>query len=564
MVELGKAEERLEVLWTGAEEGLWHLDLERLELHVSPRWLVIAGLEAPPQEPISLEFWMARVHRNDADELRRAIQEHAQGLTPQLLSEFRLQRPDGSWRQVRCSGRRSASGKLIGGSLADVMDLKASEERVLHESFHDELTGLPNRSLFLDAVGRALYRGRRRDVRAAVLYLDLDRFHTVNDSLGVSAGDELLVEVTRRLERHLTPSHTLARLGGDKFAVLIESVQGPEDAVRFAEALESGLDDPLELEGYEVFAQASIGIALSTKEHAKPEDLLRDAIAAMHRAKEDGSVRHEMFDPKMSAKARQRLTLEADIRRAIEEEQFVLHYQPIISFETGELSTFEALIRWQHPERGLIGPDVFIPLAEDTGLIAPLGKWVLYEACRQMKAWRDSFDDRANVAVAVNLSARQFEDPNIVQEVRSCLEETGLEPDGLELEMTESVVMARTRQNAQKLKELRELGVRILIDDFGTGYSSLASLTSFPLDILKIDRSFVSRMEFEDDKAEVVRVLCSLARRLGLKVVAEGIETSEQLTMLKDLDCHYGQGFLFSSAIDGESAAAWIQNSPRW
>ena len=562
-------EERFEALWAGSEVALWSLDLETQGLQVNHAWLTIAGLEAAEGDGSTVlrrspDFWFDCVHDHDVDELQRAIRAHVDGRSTALSFSFRFVRPDGATRHVRCHGKRSASGRWLAGSLLDVTDVKASEERMIHELFHDELTGLPNRALFLDAVGRALYASRKRGRGIGVFYLDLDRFHTVNDSLGVSAGDDLLVEVARRIEARLAKDQMLARLGGDKFALLAEGVESSKQALRMAESIEGVLDQPLELEGYQVLAQASLGIALSRKEHRKPEDLLRDAIAAMHHAKSDGAVRHELFDPGMNARARQRLTLEAEVRRAIEREEFVLHYQPIISFETGELSTFEALVRWQSPDRGLVGPDVFIPIAEETGLVVPLGKWVLLEACRQMKSWRDSVPGGSKVAVAVNLSARQFEDPGIVDEVRHCLEITGLEPNGLELEMTESVVMARTRQNARKLKELRELGVRILIDDFGTGYSSLSSLTHFPLDILKIDRSFVSRMEFEDDKAEIVRVLCHLARRLGLKVVAEGIETTEQLSMLRDLDCHYGQGFLFSSAVDGEAAEAWIERRPRW
>ena len=402
--------------------------------------------------------------------MERALAELAAGGATELSVDFRLRLADGAWRSVRAFGRRV--GRTLGGSLVDLSDAKGSDELLLHEFFHDELTGLPNRALFLDYTGRALGRARRRTASTAILYLDLDRFHTVNDSLGVSVGDELLVEVARRLEATLQPGHTLARLGGDKFAILVEAVERPSDAVRVAESVEAVLDRPLALAGYEIFAQASIGIALSTPEHERPEDLLRDAIAAMHRAKEDGAVRHELFDPKMSERARARLTLEADLRRALENEEFVLHYQPIISFETGRLSTFEALLRWQHPGRGLVGPDVFVPIAEETGLIVPLGSWVLEEACRQMRRWRDDFADREHVAVAVNLSARQFEDPDIVDQIRGVLERTGLEPDGLEVEMTESVVMARTRENARKLRALRDLGVRILIDDFGTGYSS--------------------------------------------------------------------------------------------
>jgi len=341
-------------------------------------------------------------------------------------------------------------------------------------------------------------------------------------------------------------------------------VEGREVAVRFAEELLGLLQRPLHLSGIEVTASASLGIALPTERDQRPEDLLRDALTAMHRAKEDGSTPFELFDPKMNEHAMERLQLEADLFQAIKRNEFLLHYQPIIDFRTGRIAAFEALVRWQHPERGLVRPDMFVPIAEDTGLIVPMGNWVLNEACRQMQAWRERYPASREVSVAVNLSARQLESEGLVDEVAGALDRTRLDPSGLDLEMTESSVMARTRENTQTLQALRDLGIKLLIDDFGTGYSSLAHLQSFPLDCLKIDRSFVMGMEYEDGKAEIVRTVLALAQTLGLEVVAEGIETAEALQMLRALECEHGQGYFFSSPLDGESAAAWMEDSPRW
>ena len=563
------AQARLAVLRAGARDGLWDWDVGGDVISFSERWKALVGC-APGELEDRAEEWFRRVHPRDLDGLKQALDAHRAGRTDVLENEFRMLHKDGSWRWMLCRAARVAGRELIGGSLTDITQTKSVENRALVEAFHDPLTGLPNRELFLDRLGLSLSRARRRaDTPVAVLYLDLDRFHTVNDSLGVDAGDDLLVEVSDRLYRLMRLGDTLARLGGDKFGMLLDGVRGPNEAIAFAERVAAVLKTPLQLEGHQIFAQGSIGIALSrppagSKGRQRPEDLLRDAITAMHRAKEDGSTPHELFDPEMNARAKERLRLEADLHHAVERGEFVLHYQPIISFQTGQLSAFEALVRWQHPERGLVRPDHFVPIAEETGLIMPMGRWVLEQACHQMKAWRDEYSASADVAMAVNLSARQFEDPGLVAAIEACLKKTGLAPEALELEMTESVVMARTRENAATLQALRDLGIRILIDDFGTGYSSLASLQSFPLDSLKIDRSFVSQMEFEEGKAEIVRTILALARTLGLEAVAEGVETAQELEMLRDLECEHGQGYYFSNAIDGEAAAAWMESSPRW
>ena len=555
---------RLAALWAGARDGLWDWDVPREELRLSPRWKALFGY-APHEVEDRPEEWFRRVHPRDLDELKREIASHLDGRGEVLETEFRMLHKDGTWRWIVCRAKRSEEGTLLAGSLSDVTAAKEAEARLLVEAFHDPLTGLPNKRLFLDRLGLTLARRRQRSGQPiAVLYLDLDRFHTVNDSLGVDAGDDLLVEVTQRLTQLLRLGDTLGRVGGDKFTILLDGVAGPREALAFADDLTTALKRPLHLAGQEVFASCSAGIALSTRGEERPEDLVADAVTAMHLAKEDDTTPYRLFDPEMNAKAKERLRLEADLHHAIQRREFLLHYQPIISLETGRLTAFEALVRWQHPERGMVPPDVFIPIAEETGQILPLGRWVLEEACRQMRAWHDRIASGKDVSIAVNLSARQFEKPDLVDEVVESLQRSGLAPAHLHLEMTESVVMARTRENQERLRRLRELGIKLLIDDFGTGYSSLASLQSFALDALKIDRSFVMGMEFEDSKTEIVRTVLALARSLGLEVVAEGIESPRALEMLRELDCHYGQGYFFSSPMDAESAAAWIEDPPTY
>jgi diguanylate cyclase (GGDEF)-like protein/PAS domain S-box-containing protein len=557
------ADARLHATWAGARDGLWDWDAAADRARFSPRWKALLGY-AEAELSDRMEEWFQRVHAQDLTELRRKLAECMEGGSGAFEHELRMIHRSGGWRWMLCRGARPAGSKVVGGSLTDVTALKMAENRLLIETSHDRLTGLPNESLFLDRLALALVRSSRRPEQSvAVLYLDLDRFHTVNDSFGVAAGDELLVEIATRLTGLLRLGDTLARIGADKFALLLDAVHGPADAVEFAHEVGRMLRRPLRLGGHEIFAQGSLGIALAHSPAERPEHLLRDALTAMHRAKRDGSV-CEVFDPEMNQQAKQRLRLEADLHHALERGEFVLHYQPVVSLAEGHLSGFEALVRWVHPERGLVRPDVFIPIAEETGLIVPLGSWVLQEACRTMRALHERYPHSGHVAVAVNLSGRQFEDGELVGSVADALDRSALRPQRLELEMTESVVMARTHRNAERLHSLRELGIRLLIDDFGTGYSSLSSLQSFPLDSLKIDRTFVSRMEFDPEKREIVRTILALARTLRMEVVAEGIETPEQLGMLRELGCQYGQGFYFSNALDERAAAAWMERPPRW
>lgn len=429
--------------------------------------------------------------------------------------------------------------------------LEDTKEHFRHAAFHDSLTGLPNRLMFSELLKVEIESARHRaDYLFTVLFLDLDRFKNINDSLGHTYGDLLLVAFAQRLEGCLRPTDTLARFGGDEFAILLSSLDDASDAIRAAERIQQELTAPFELDKNSAFTTASIGIALSSTGYDRPEDILRDADTAMYRAKENGKARYEMFDTGMHASAVSRLRLESDLRQAIEQQEFCVHYQPIIVMETGKLAGFEALVRWNHPERGLVSPEDFIPAAEETGLIVPIGQWVLEHACMSIVEWQRQSPCFRTLSLSVNLSARQIAQSDMVDQVKRVLERSGLNPHCLKLEITESVVMENAEGAAAMFKQLRALGVQLSIDDFGTGYSSLSYLHRFPVNYLKIDRSFVSRMTEANDNAEIVRTIATLARNLGLEVIAEGVETQEQYQQLKALGCEYGQGYLFSYPVD--------------
>lgn len=540
---------------------MWDWDPASDLVSVSARWADLAGHDG---RSIAREAWFERVHPDDVAALRRLLSEVHTGQRERGEEAVRQRLPDGSWRRMVCSATRATDGAFVGGSLSDETELRSVRSRLQEEILTDPLTGLPRRELFLDRLNLALDRfALRGGLPVCVLYVDLDRFHKVNDSLGSVAGDGVLAQLAHRMEAPLRLGDTLARLEGDKFVFLFDGVRGQREALRLAKEIDRALSAPVRVEDVEIYATAAIGAALSRPD-STGEGLLRESTAAMHRVKEGEGVGFALFDPALNDRERDRMLLEANLYQAIERNEFLLHYQPVVSFETGRLSSFEALLRWRHPERGMVSPDQFIPIAEENGLILRIGEWVLDEACRQMKDWQNRIPASADISVAVNLSARQFEEPALVERIAECLERSALQSRSLKLEMTESVVMARTQENAGVLQELRDLGVRLLIDDFGTGYSSLSSLHSFPLDSLKIDRSFVNRMEFEDDKAEIVNTILSLAGTLGMDVVAEGVETAAQLSMLRELGCQHGQGWLFSKAVDHEAASSWIEAGPRW
>ncbi len=449
--------------------------------------------------------------------------------------------------------------------IQDITDRKRAEEKLAHDAFHDALTNLPNRTLFIDHLKMAMARAERhQDHRYAVLFLDFDRFKVVNDSLGHLVGDKLLVTIARRLESCLRPADTIARLGGDEFTILLEDIKGAGEAVAFAERLQKALTFPFKIDEHEIFISLSIGIALGNSDYLKPEEILRDADTAMYHAKSSGKARYAIFDREMHTRALKRLQLETDLRHAVEREEFFLVYQPIVSLETARLVGFEALVRWQHPERGLISPAEFIPLAEETGYILPIGHWVLEHACQQMHEWQKQAPQKLPLSMSINLSGKQLAQETITEQVKQILRRTGVDPRQIKLEITESVVMENIETATDTLNQLRALGIQLSIDDFGTGYSSLSYLHRLPVNTLKIDRSFVIQMMKNNENAEIVRTIVSLAKTLSMNVIAEGVETVEQLEHLQKLECNNGQGYLFAKPLKVEEAHALVTQLNTW
>ena len=469
-----------------------------------------------------------------------------------------LQEGETHWFNIRAT-RFNESGRVrVVVAHENISARKLAEQRLLHDAFHDALTGLPNRALFMDRLGCAIQRLKRQDNHQfAVLFLDFDGFKVVNDSLGHVKGDELLIAISRRLEAGLRRGDTLTRLGGDEFAILADDLNDAVDAVMLAERIKQDLTAAFHLGPHEMFAAASIGIAIGSRDSER-EDLLRDADTAMYHAKAGGKGRHVVFDPAMHARVVARLRLETDLRRAIERREFEVFYQPIVLLKNGQLQGFEALIRWRCPARGFVSPVEFIPVAEDTGLILPIGLWVLQEACRRMSAWKARFRNVHDLTVSVNLSGKQLSQPDLLDQVDSILLETGLDPESLRLEITESVIIQQSGPARPILRCLKERGIRLSMDDFGTGYSSLSYLHHFPLDVLKIDRSFVSRMGGAEGDPVIVNTIVAMARNLGMQVVAEGVESEWQVDLLKAMGCHYGQGYVFSRPISAEAATEFL------
>jgi diguanylate cyclase (GGDEF)-like protein/PAS domain S-box-containing protein len=559
---LKESEERYALAARGANDGLWDWNLATNAVYFSPRWKAMLGYqdEEIADKP---EEWFDRIHEAERERVKEEIAAHQRGLTPHFESEHRVHHKDGTYRWILSRGVavRDQSGKPIrmAGSQTDITEGKVS----------DPLTNLPNRLLFLDRLGRLMRHAKRHpDRKYAVLFLDLDGFKMINDSLGHLAGDQLLLAVAKRLEnclretdtvaRIVLPTFTLARMGGDEFTVLLDDVKEPIDADHAAERILRELSAPFMIGGKEIFTSASIGIALSNASYQQPEEIMRDADTAMYQAKSLGKSRYEVFDADMRATVLARLELETDLRRALERGELRNFYQPIVVLDTGEIMGFEALMRWQHPTRGLLGPDQFIAVAEDTGLIRELGWWCLKEACQRLKEWRSQMGPERDLIVSVNLSIKQFVQPNLVQNIGILLRELDLPPHALKLEITESTVMDDPTAAVEMLQQMKELGIRLAIDDFGTGYSSLSYLHRFPLDTLKIDRSFISGDAKGVNGMEIARTVMPLARNLQLDVVAEGVETAEQVRELKKLNCKYAQGYYFSHPVSAADATALL------
>jgi diguanylate cyclase (GGDEF)-like protein/PAS domain S-box-containing protein len=558
-----ESEERFRSLVQYSSDIITILDAEGTVQYVSPAVERITGYK--PEERIGTNAFDT-VHPDDGD---RALDTFAEvlkrpGLHPPL--EFRVPHKDGSWRYLEHVVNNLLDDPAVRGVVInsrDVTERNAMEEQLQHQAFHDPLTGLPNRALFIDRLEHALTRANRRGSKVAVLFMDLDNFKIINDSLGHKAGDQLLIAVAERLKAPLRPEDTAARLGGDEFTILVEDISSVGDVARIAVRIAEILQPPFALGEQEVFATVSTGIALNSPAHEKPADLLRHADMAMYRAKRRGKARYEVFEPSMDTKVVERLMLETGLRRALVRQQFRVFYQPIVAVDNDKVAGVEALVRWEHPQRGLLLPEEFISVAEETGLIEWIGQWVLREAGKQARIWQERYPGTAPLTISVNLSTREFFHPKLVAEV---LKESEIDPASLQLEIPEGAMTTSGTYSADRtLRNLKRMGVQLAIDDFGLGYSSLSYLKRFPVDFLKIDRSFVEELGREPNgvskDTEIVKAMIDLTHALGLKVIAEGVENAEQLTRLRQMKCDLAQGNYFSEPLPSEALAVILDQN---
>jgi len=548
---LRESEERYALAARGANDGLWDWDLVTDRVYYSARWAAILGYTDVELGP-KMEGWFSRVHPEDLPGLKGVIDDHLSARRSHIEHEYRMVHRDGSLRWVLARGVAvfDADGRptRIAGSQTDITGRKEAEEQLRKSAVHDALTGLPNRTLLLDRLQQAIHHARRDPrFQFAVLYLDLDRFKTVNDSLGHLAGDQLLVGIASRLRDSLRATDTVARLGGDEFALILTDLGTPRNAEVVAEHLQEALRAPFEIGGQLVFTSISIGIAVGDPSCERADDFLRDADTAMYRAKTQGRARHEVFDARMHEQAMDRLRLEAELRHALERGEFVLFYQPIISLRTQMTIGAEALLRWKHPERGLMPPMAFVPVAEDTGLIARVGEWVIRAACRQAREWRDALG--RPLRIAVNVSPQQLRDERLVNVIKSSLAREDIGPECLAIELVESSLIENAASTRHALEELQAIGVSISVDDFGTGYSSLSYVKRFPISALKIDRAFVQGIPDDANDTAISTAIIAMANTLHLTAVAEGVETREQAEFLRERGCDAGQGYHFSRPL---------------
>jgi diguanylate cyclase (GGDEF)-like protein/PAS domain S-box-containing protein len=513
-------------------------------------------------EAIGKIFWETFTAPEDAETVREIIANPPSEVSGNQHEHSWLTRhgarPYIAWSITPLTGR---SGTLRYSVITgiDISQRKALEEQLVHDAFHDSLTGLPNRALLLDRLGMVIRQTiRRRAHRFGVLFVDMDRFKIINDSLGHLEGDRFLIEISRRLEKCVRPGDTVARFGGDEFTILVDDVKGVADCTLVASRIQQQLATPVRVAGQDVFMTASVGIAMSDTGYERAEDVLRDADIAMYRAKARGGACHEVFDRSMHSHAVDLLRMEIELRRAMERSEFQVHYQPVVTLSEGRITGFEALIRWNHPERGLVPPAEFIRMAEETGMIIEIDRFVLREACRQLKDWRTRLPGRQDLTVSVNLSVKQFSRPDLADHVRNAIRQAGLEPGALRLEITETVLLDGSPGATEQIEQLHQDGFRLYLDDFGTGYSSLSYLHRFPVDTLKIDRSFIVGMKPDGGGREIVRTIVALAENLDLHVIAEGVETPMQRDALQELHCEFAQGYMFSRPVDSKKAEALL------
>ena len=563
--ELRTSEERYALAVQGANDGIWDWDLKTGEVYYSPRWKSMLGFQNGeignnPNE------WFKRIHPDDIDQTKLDITAHLKGVTSHFENEHRMLHKDGSYRWVVTRGIAEWDSKgnpiRMAGSQSDITNRKVAEQKLLHDALHDALTGLPNRALFMDRLGIAVERAKRRDTSIfAVLFMDLDRFKDINDSLGHLMGDRMLISTAEMLSSVLRPTDTVARLGGDEFVILLEEIANINDVTLVADRIQKELASSIQLDDRNIFSSASFGIVLSTTGYKRAEEVLRDADIAMYRAKANGKARYEIFDPAMRDRIIERLNLEKELRKAIENQEFQVYYQPIISLVNSRMIGLEALVRWNHQSQGLLYPIDFIQLAEETGLIIPLDRWVMREACRQLQEWKTEILGLPPLTVNVNMSGKQIGQPDLIDQVALILKETGLEPGCLKIEITESAFMENNDLTTDMFTRLQAMGVQVQIDDFGIGYTSLSYLSHFPINALKIDQSFVNRLTEDGNDSKIVNAIVMLTHGLGMGVIAEGVETEKQLAQLKELGCEYAQGFLVSVPLDSHHIKMLLEKS---
>jgi len=577
--QLAERDQLFHLISENAADMIALVDSDGRRLYNSPAYLKVLGYSP---EDLKGTSSIEQIHPDDRPRVLKAA-EKARLTGRGERMEYRVRHKDGSWRTLESTASpiRNAKGqtdKLVIVN-RDITERKRAEEMLAHNAFHDGLTNLPNRALFLDRLQHALTLSKRHpNYKFAVLLIDVDEFKIVNDSLGHPAGDELLIQIGQRLKdgvrRADTVSRpridgvpvrpandaTLARLGGDEFAVLLDDIRDPIEAVRVAERVQAELASPFAVNQQEIVISASIGIASSTSPHTQAEDLLRDADIAMYRAKRAGKARCEVSDPAMHANAVKRLRLETDLRKALEQGEFRVYYQPIVWLQTGKIAGFEALTRWQRPE-GILSPIEFIAVAEEIGLIIPMNRQLLREACQHLQSWQSEFPSSPPLTMSVNMTSMEFAQPDLASEIRKSLEQAGVDPGCLQLEIIETIAMGDAEKSGHVLAQLKALGVRLSIDDFGTGYSSLSRLRRIPVDTLKIDRAFILNMDSDPENREMVRAIIMLAHNLGLKVVAEGTETEEQINLLKQLNCEMAQGYFFSRPADDQAMLRLLASS---
>jgi diguanylate cyclase (GGDEF)-like protein/PAS domain S-box-containing protein len=561
---LRESQERYTLAIQGARDGIWDWDLQTNQISFSPRWKGMLGYKGDEIGSQPGE-WIRRIHPDDLENVRRALSAHVKGLSEFFESEHRLRHKDGAYRWMLARGLAVRNGHNIAyrmaGSLTDISLQKHTQERLIYDALHDSLTGLPNRVLFMDRLGRAIEHMKRySDHQFAVLFLDLDRFKLINDSLGHEFGDKLLAIVADRLSECVRANDTVARMGGDEFVILLEVIDQASDVLLISNRIQETLGSVVNIGGHKVVTSASIGVVFSGVGYDRAEDILRDADIAMYHAKMMGKACYVEFQPAMRKRAVARLGLENDMRQALESEErlakeFKVFFQPIVSLSDQRTVGFEALLRWTHPERGLVRPGDFIPIAEETGLIHILGRWVLREACKQVARWQSIIPNRIGnppLFVNVNISDKQFSSSELVTQIECAVREYGVDPGSLNLEITESSLLESNEPIHAALEKINRLGVHLHIDDFGKGYSSYRYLQSLPINSIKIDTAYIHRLGYEGSNTKIVGSIVSLAKSLGMTVVAEGVETETQFKLLKDLDCPLVQGYYISHPISGD------------